>query len=231
MAEDSRTVAPRYKAAQLAIDQAKYPPTHHYDVGTLTPVGPLREREERILELFPGFYEGVRFLDVGCSKGYFTLKAAERNSQVVAMDPDVHMVRDIWPHLPTPPNVRWFSCNFADLRMEGLSHKGTDQQTPQDARVVGAFDVVWLGNCFHYIHRDAGGYAWISRLLSLAVDHVVIEGPRGPETAGLEGWAARDVPQEQVWLKACSELGLKLDDWINSPRYTPGRRIWHLRRV
>ncbi len=222
MDEGSHTIAPRYKVAQRAIDAAKYPPTHNYDVSTLTPVGPLREREERILELFPGFYEGLRFLDVGCSKGYFTLKAAERNSQVVAMDPAANMACDIWPYLPTPPNVRWLSCNFADLRMAGLPRK--------DAQVVGAFDVVWLGNCFHYIHRDAGGYAWINRLLSLAVDHVIIEGPRGPEAAGFEKWAAWDVPQEQVWLKLCNELGLKLEDWINSPRYTPGRRIWHLRK-
>ena len=55
--------------SQKEIDSLSYPCTHNYILETLEPVGDLKDR----MELIPhDFFNGDNFLDVGCSKGYFS---------------------------------------------------------------------------------------------------------------------------------------------------------------
>ncbi len=192
--------------AQAAIDAYKYPPTHSYDVASLTPRGPLAERVDRILEMCPGFFEARRFLDVGCSKGFFSLVAAKAGGFVLAVDPDAAAL-GTWASV-TPMNVERVLGTFAQI----------------DAETYGRFDMIWIGNGHHYLYREDP--EWITRLEALAETggRVVIEGPISAKACrDLAGFGATQ--DEETFLARMSR-SFVLEARSSSPSYTPGRAIW-----
>lgn len=209
--------------AQTLIDATAYPPTHCYDVATLTPRGVLAEREQILLRLCPTFYHTYRFLDVGASKGFFSLKAAWHSDWVLAVEPDAEALR-AWAGV-RPPNVRAWQGTFAELGLPA---------SPEER-----FDLIWIGNAFHYVHRE-DPFGWVRRLAAWAKYRVVIEGPIGPECpdckdwpagkGGVVNWPAGSVPVEVEWLAEAASLGLHLVARADSVSYTPGRAVWYLQR-
>lgn len=191
-------------AAQRLIDAKGYPPTHRYDVGTLVPGPPLDERVERILALCPDFFSGERFLDVGCSKGFFSLKAAAGYRLVVSVDPDDSALT-CWRSV-VPENVVVLNVSFRDIQ-------------PNDT-----FDMIWIGNGHHYLYRD--DHNWIDKLSKLALDRVVVEGPTGPWCPDVKHFGAYQTETE--FLDEMS-TGFLLMGRCESPAYTPGRAIWYFK--
>jgi len=198
---------------QESIDKQVYPPTHQYDVATLTPLGVLAQRLVLITDLCSTFFYAKRFLDVGASKGFFSLRAAQYCDNVLAIDPDVGVLK-LWAGV-CPDNVEQRCCTFGEL----------------DPGEVGTFDMVWMGNGHHYAQLETRDYRWVEQLAWLASDRVVVEGALGPATSGFEDWAPGAVPEEHEWLAAAAAAGLHLRASCSSPTYTPGRAIWYLRRM
>lgn len=199
-------------AVQQSLDAKAYPPTHDYDVRTLEPRGVLAERVERLLQLCPDFFQAKRFLDVGASKGFFSLAAAQSCVDVVAIDPD-EATMDLWAPL-CPPNVEQIRTTFAGMSRD----------------VDGVFDMIWMGNGHHYVHRE-DPENWVERLTSMALDKIIIEGPSGPDTPGFEQWEEGTVPQGREWLAQALLYGFHMVGGCPSPPYTPERYIWYLRKM
>ena len=197
---------------QWSIDQQVYPPTHQYDVRTLKPGKVLAARVKLLEALCPAMFRATRFLDVGASKGYFSLRLAAAGAQVMAIDPDKSVLMT-WAPI-CPENVTQVCTGFSNI-----------------ARWVdGTFDVVWIGNGHHYLHRE-DPVGWLRRLAGLAVDHVIIEGPVGKGARGFQDWAEGTVPKESDWIAEAEVYGLVLQDRCDSVSYTPGRAMWHLRKT
>lgn len=189
-------------AAQALIDAKVYPPTHRYDVGTLTPQYPLNERVRIILGLCPAFFRAKRFLDVGCSKGFFSLNAALHAETVFAIDPDREALES-WKEI-CPRNVIQFAGGFKDFG----SHEAP-------------FDMIWAGNGHHYLYRENPGY--VDQLAKLACGTVVIEGPTGPECPEMRNFGPY---QHEADFLADMARHFDLTGRAKSPSYTPGRAVW-----
>lgn len=196
-------------AAQARIDAKAYPPTHDYDLATLTPRGPLAERVEVILRVCPSFWSGQRFFDVGCSKGFFSLKAQKGYDGVVSIEPD-YSALEVWEDL-IDHNL------YLDILIESRTFA---QCAPRN---FGTFDMIWIGNGHHYLYRD--DHSYISMLAKLATDRVVIEGPV-EGCPDLKNFG--DYQTEAEFLEAMSEYFVLMRS-EPSPPYTPGRKVWGFR--
>jgi SAM-dependent methyltransferase len=191
-------------AAQTLIDAKRYPPTHDYDLATLTPRPPLDERVSTIVGLCHDFFRGEKFLDVGCSKGFFSLKASKGYRSVLALEPDQSAI-DTWGAV-VPVNVE------------------VERKTFGQVETSDRFDMVWIGNGHHYLYRE--DRYWIDRLAKMASRRVVIEGPVGPECRELRDFGAYQT--EKQFLDEM-EPGFTLIGRCDSPSYTPGRAIWYFK--
>lgn len=201
MVEDSLT------SAQKAIDAYKYPPTHTYDVRTLEPRSPMKERVERILECCPQLFGGSKFLDVGASKGFFSLKAAEKARLVVSVEPD-----------------EWALATWKGIRPENVS---VLNMSFQDVQPAITFNRIWIGNGHHYLYRE--DLFWISKVSGLCSSnaHVVIEGPTGPECPDMKDFGRCQTEEELVEAMRLNDF--KLVKRVESTSYTPGRAIWNFK--
>lgn len=206
MDEASSTVV---RTVQSSVDAKAYPPTHTYDVASLTPTGVLAERVRVLLTLCPDFFRAERFLDVGASKGFFSLRAARESGHVLALDPDAEALA-AWAPV-CPGNVEQRVGTFSDLGGRGW------------------YDMVWIGNGHHYLHREDP--EWTQRLKWLAADRVVVEGPVGKHAQGFADWAEGTVPEEAEFLAAAEAASFRLVATAKSPTYTPGRAVWYLRKI
>jgi len=186
-------------AAQKLIDAKAYPPTHNYDVATLTPYYPMNERLAILDTMYHAMFAADRFLDVGCSKGFFSLLAAKKSNMVVAIDPD-QKVLDCWAGI-CPPNVTQQCIGFKGVR--------------------GEFDTIWIGNGHHYLYREDKN--WIEHLAELSTFCVVVEGPTGPQCPEMAYFG--EYQYEPEFLEAMDK-DFTLHERKPSPNYTPGRAVW-----
>ncbi len=152
---------------QTLLDAQAYPPTHTYRIDTLEPTAVLAQRAGLIDRLAPEFFRSARsMLDVGCNKGFFSLRGARAFDRVLGIDTDAHCIslcRQIAAYLSLD-NAEFQATGFGGLT------------TPS------TFDRVVIGNVHHYVFREAGGnWSWVDKLASLATDQVLIEGPLGME--------------------------------------------------
>ncbi len=146
------------KTPQEMIEAFKYPPNHHYDLATMTPRGELQARLRAFDKVTPGLLtEGRRFLDVGCNKGFFTLRAAEHFEQVVGIDDKKY--QDLWKEL-SRPNVEWVSELF-------------QMYVPHKER----FDKIFFGNVHYKLWMPSNSWDWVAKLATLSSGEVFIEGP------------------------------------------------------
>lgn len=197
---------------QERIDAQVYPPTHTYQLDSLTPTGRLAERWKLLQPLFDRF-KGYRFLDVGASKGFFSLRMKWAGFQVEAIESDVQTA---------------LLCK--DLGID-VKHTTFREWAPPER----PFHAVFLGNVHHYCYQEAG-WAWVKKLAAVtaAGGVVIIEGPDGTDCADiLTMKPALTAKQLEVftWDRFFTEMSSFFELIRKEPTvaYTPNRYItvWH----
>ena len=139
--------------SQDEIDSIEYPPTHEYDLETLTPKGVLAKR----MKLYPqSFFKGDSFLDIGCNKGFFSLLAKQGCRKVKGIDYDPKCI-DL--------------CKKLGLDVE--------LGTFRDYNPTEKFDRIFMGNIMHYMYRECEGWEFIIKLAAISSGEVLIEAPTG----------------------------------------------------
>jgi len=140
---------------------SQYPPTMTFKIDNLAPTGVLADRVQRIVKACPQFFSGERFLDVGCAKGFFSLLAAKRCKEVVAIDckdEPLEVCREL-KKIHKVPN----------LSIVGKSFRNFIAYEP--------FDRIMLGNVAHHLFMEVRGWEWIGKLAAYSSGTVVVEGP------------------------------------------------------
>jgi len=146
---------------QERVDAIAYPPTHTYSVDTLEPTSWLAQRVAVLDRVAPDLFKGRNFLEVGCNKGYFALRAAKECHHVVGFDiiPEyVDLCRDL-----APDNCEFHAASWSEFC----------------ERVGGKYDRIFIGNGPHYPYREVGGWRWVSDLAEISTGLVVVEGATG----------------------------------------------------
>lgn len=211
MDERSSTTVALLADVQAKLDAYPYPPTMRYEVAKLKPTGPLYERCKKILSVCPQFFSAPSFLDVGASKGFFSLRAAaEGTKRVLAIDPDPEALA-IWEPVKQE-NVEQRVTAFKDADFGGEK-----------------FEVVWIGNGPHYLYRE--DIDWTDRMAGICSTLLVMEGPVGRVCRDIKDWVC--VQEERDMIKRLClgfKAPFKLAARKDSPTYTPNRAIWFLVR-
>ena len=195
----SGMVSSSITTAQRLIDAKVYPPTHHYDAATLTPHHPLDKRLAILLSMEPLFFNAAAFLDVGCSKGFFSLLAAQKSDEVLAVDKDQDAL-DCWEGI-CPANVTQQCSGFKDVK--------------------GTFDRVWIGNGHHYLYREDPNY--IDHLAEVASETVIVEGPVGPQCREMVDFG--EYQHEAEFIQQMAPY-FRLISRKTSTSYFRGRAVW-----
>lgn len=154
---------------QHKIDAIDYPCTHQYTLEGLEPIGHLKKR----LDMMPGdFFEGDSFLDIGCNKGFFSLKAKQSCKYVEAID-------------NTPEYV--VLCRDLGINTKQVSFR---QYNPDRM-----FDRIMIGNVLHYMYRECGTWDFIIKLAAITTIKglVLIEAPTGMECKDMKGVFSKEL--------------------------------------
>lgn len=199
------------KTLQNRIDELDYPPTHRYVLDGLEPLGPLKERLDLILSLDPVFFLGVKFLDIGCNKGFFSLLASKNFKLVTAVEPDRRYI-DLCFDLK-PDNMQLVHKSFRDF-IPTLT-----------------YDKIFIGNTMHYMYIDSG-WDWIAKLAVLSDGDVIIESPVGMECEDMQKIMPKDKQAGYNYNTFLEEMEkyFELLDKIPSPNHTPDRYIMRFKR-
>ncbi len=145
-----------FKKLQLELDQINCSPTHVYSLSPFKPKGLLKERIAIIKSIAPCFFKGKRFLDIGCSKGYFSLLASQNFHEIVSIDTNNQSVK--FCQKIQPINMRVYKVGFRDFIAED------------------EFDKIFIGNTLHHVFKEANGWDCIYKLAALSSGEVLIEG-------------------------------------------------------
>jgi SAM-dependent methyltransferase len=175
------------KDKQKLIDSVIYPETMQYVLDGLVPTGCLIDRMKVFNDVCPQFFtSGNSLLDIGCSKGFFSLLAANNGfKRVVGIDPNSKVI-DLCNELKTD-NMEFVVDSFRDFKINGL------------------YDRIFIGNGPHYLFADCSGtWDWIYKLAILSTDLVLLEG----------GFDMSD-PQMESLIKPKLVCNFSLDKFIN----------------
>ena len=134
-----------------------YPPTMTFNVDSLKPTGVLKERAELIRKHFLTFFQGQELLDIGCSKGWFSISNAKAFNQITALDIDLKAI-DVCRTLNKSENIQFQHTGFRGF-ISSLQ-----------------FDKIFIGNTAHHLFMEIEGWEWISKLAALSCGSVLIEG-------------------------------------------------------
>jgi len=194
-------------------DALSYPPTHTYSVESLQPSGILTQRVRVIEAVAPRLFDGVRFLDVGCNKGWFSLRAASECEEVVGIDPSsecVALCRELAPS----------NCDFLVTSFGGYSSELT-------------FDRIFIGNGPHYPFVEFRGFSYVEKLAVLSSGLVVTEGPVGMECSDMAACIPSELQSEfnRNGLMSAMKMHWKFVGIARSPSYTPDRYVIAWERV
>ena len=202
--------------SQERIDAQAYPPTHTYQVDSLTPTGLLAERWG-LLQPYFAYFNGRRFLDVGASKGFFSLYMKRKGFEVEAIESDVKTA---------------LLCKDLGINVKNTTFR---EWAPPER----PFDAVFLGNVHHYCYQEAG-WAWVKKLAAVTGETVgggvvIIEGPDGTDCANVQTMTpALTAKQLEVftWRRFFTEMSAFFELIHKEPTiaYTPDRYITVWRR-
>jgi SAM-dependent methyltransferase len=124
-----------------------YPRNHNYSIinKTLYPEFKLYERFRLFDKLIPENNES--FLDIGCCKGYYVLKSAEKENCRLALGVDLHK-----PFIETSTNVnKYLKRDNVDFKVAQVSDVETDLK-----KFGGPFETVLLIGTYHYLFWGSG---------------------------------------------------------------------------
>jgi len=197
---------------QRYVDTA-YPPTQTFNVDSLEPSGVLKERLEIINQVSPDFFMGKRLLDVGCSKGFFSLYASKRGMEVIGLDRDPSAI-EICKCLSRKHNldVNFVCSSFRDF----IAYE--------------PFDRIFLGNIAHHLFLSVKGWDWIGKLASYSNEYVLIEGAKDTCCRDMKELIPKNLHGE--FNKFMNEMS-KFFDLIRivpSVSYTPDRYVMLFKR-
>src|SRR6185369_16138348 len=191
-----------------------YPPTHTYDSNTLEPTGVLAERAAIIDRLAPELFKGDRFLDIGCNRGWFALKAAAGCRHVMGIDP-IEAYTEI-ARSKAPDNCCLLTTTFGEHEF-----------------LIPTYDRIFIGNGPHYLFTEAKGWGYVEKLAAISSDLLVTEGPVGMDCADM----AACIPQHLQSRFNRQELLEHMNKhWVmvghaDSPAYTPNRHVIKWKRI
>lgn len=151
---------------QKELDTISYPNNYHYNIVTLEPKGSLIKRIEKLRLYAPQLFEKVdSFLDVGSSLGYFLCYHANQDcKRVEGLDKDIKQ-NAITRRVAQTKEYKQIKVTDTTFRLFA-----TDKQ----------FELIFLGNIFHYIHRESG-WDIVMKLAGLCSGHCIIEAPTDHE--------------------------------------------------
>lgn len=204
------------KTLQERIDELAYPPTHTYRLEGLEPTGVLKQRIE-ILNRVGGefFRKGLRFLDIGCNKGWFCIsKMNAPYKYIVGIDYNeeyIKLCKDIQAFVGHRRGLYFFNIAFRDVIP---SYR---------------FDRVMIGNVHHYLYRDANGWDWIPKLAAIMTNGglVLIEGPKDMSCDDMDSFFPPELEIKFNSLVSHMEkYGLRLVKTEPAVTYTPERYVW-----
>jgi hypothetical protein len=142
-----------------------YPPTHTFEIGPPPKAtGVLAQRMAIIERHFPEFLQGVRLLDIGCSKGFMSLVMSGNYSDIVGIDPDADAIDTC-----TKLAHVMYGGDYAKILFHNMTFRDFSDTHP--------FDRIFIGNGPHHLYREVGGHEWIGKLAALSSDLVITEGP------------------------------------------------------
>jgi len=196
--------------AQHYID-VEYPPTMTFNVDTLEPTKVLKERVDLISQHFPSFFQGNRLLDVGCSKGYFSLSSAHNFREIEAIDSDDSCVA-LCRMLNAHKNVRFLHTSFRNY----ITYK--------------QFDRIFIGNTAHYLFMEIEGWEWICKLAALSCGFVLIEGATSTECKDMKELIPERLQRKFGKFLEVIQRYFYLIDMIPSVSYTPDRYLMLCKR-
>jgi len=181
-----------------------YPPTHTYDVTTMQPTGVLKSRVDLIDKYFPDFFRGKKLLDVGCSKGWFSLSSGKQFQEIIALDSnekDIALCND----LKLYGNTEFIHSSFRNF----IS--------------MSDFDRVFLGNVAHYLFMAIRGWEWISKLSALTNDLVLIEGATNTKCRDMKNLIPKQL--HKTFNRFMKEMNkhFTLEKKVATTSYTPDR--------
>ena len=187
----------------------EYPPTHTFIIKDLVPTIILKERINLINRYFPGFFKGERFLDIGCSFGFFSLSNSSNFKKIIGIDINQKSIK-ICNLLKIKENINFFPVSFRNFII--------DKQ----------FDKIFLGNGPHHLFKEINGHEWIIKLAALSSNEVLIEGPINTECLDI-----KDFPKEFNNFMNQMDKYFKLIKMYPSVSYTPNRflMLWKKKEV
>lgn len=192
---------------QKEIDNT-YPPTHTFLVKTLEPTSILKERMYFINQYFPDFFKGDKLLDLGCSKGFFSLSNSSNFKKILGVDFDKRFI-EICNELKKP-NTRFVHTSFKNFTS---NHQ---------------FDRIYIGNAHHHFFKEINGHEWIVKLASVSSDLVLIEGPISTECPDI-----CDFPEHFNKFMEEMDNHFNLLKMYPTVSYTPGRffMLWKKKKL
>jgi len=191
----------------------EYPPTMTFDVETLEPTGVLKERVEIVESEFPRFFKGEKLLDLGCSKGFFSLVNADRFSEIVAIDHN-------------PANIELCSM-LNDSPWVDFRHTGF-----RDFIAYEDFDRIWLGNVAHHLFMEVKGWEWISKLAAYSNGLVLIEGPKDANCKDMKECIPKRLRRKfNTFMAEMSRHFRLVDRMVPTVSYTPDRYFMLFQRL
>lgn len=117
---------------------------------------PLRKE---ILRKTPLYQGGKLLIDIGCASGYFEVELSNLYKKIIAIAPKQEEIKIAINSTKHLKNVEIYQSTFKNFNFKE------------------AADVVWVGNCLHYIFMEYNGYAFINKLLTISKKYLIIEYP------------------------------------------------------
>ena len=159
---------------QKLVDNVTYPQNLYYNVDTLEPKGLLVNRCNVFKKYCPQLFEKQKsFLDIGCATGYFLFHHAKNNTRVVGIEPDKKLF-----------NI----CSLIDIYKDENTNLELLNIRFKNYVLKEKFDLIFLGNCFHYLYEDEG-WNILKKLSKIRNGQIIIEAPlEGSHLVEIHGW-------------------------------------------
>lgn len=182
-----------------------------FNMKTLKPTNVLKERVELIDKFAPNFFNGNRLLDVGCSKGFFSLSNAKAFQQITAIDSNSKAI-ELCRFLNKSENIQFHHTGFRDFISSFQ------------------FDRIFIGNVVHHLFMEIEGWEWICKLAALSCGFVLIEGAISTECKDMKELIPEHLHRKFNKFLEVMQRYFYLTDKIPSVSYTPDRYLMLFKR-
>ena len=144
-----------------------YPPNNQFNPETFDPVGEMVGRVKALKKYAPELMDGGEtLLDIGCNKGFLSFYLRNKYKHIIGYDiikEDIEFAEKL-RIVHKLGHIQFFHQRFEDI--------------PEDMK----FDVVYLGQCNHYLFRDAvrrGEHSliFLDKVKRLSDRIIAIDGP------------------------------------------------------